>query len=149
RMPLQQRAGGEGQGNRRPIRILHFISNSHPSSYFPLIARHTDRERFVMYVASLGCAGGLQRDLREFGISTFAMGADQRTDYPTATLRLARWLRRHRIDVIHTHLFEASLVGLIAAKLARTELAIFTGHHSHEVPLHNRRALFEVDRFAA
>jgi glycosyltransferase involved in cell wall biosynthesis len=38
---------------------------------------------------------------------------------------------------------------LLAAKLARTKLAIFTGHHSHEVPLHDKRLLFEVDRFAA
>ena len=132
-----------------PIRIVHFISDSQPTGYFRLIARHTDHHRFKMEVGSLDRAGGLQEGLREIGIPTFALGATRRWSYPLATLRLALRLRRDRVDVLHTHLFEASLVGLLAAKLARTRLAIFTGHHSHEVPLHQRRLLFEVDRLAA
>jgi glycosyltransferase involved in cell wall biosynthesis len=131
------------------INVMHFISSSMGAGYFPLIARHTDHSRFNMQVGSLESAGGLQERLREVGVPTFALDADSRWSYPLATLRLARRLRRDRIDVLHTHLFDASLVGLLAAKLARTKLAIFTGHHSHEVPLHERRLLFEVDRFAA
>ena len=132
-----------------PISVVHFISNSHPTEYFRLIARHTNHRRFKMQVGSLDRAGGLQEGLREIGIPTFALRAESRWFYPLATLRLALRLRRERIDVLHTHLLEASLVGLLAAKLARTKLAVFTGHHSHEVPLHRRRLLFEVDRFAA
>ena len=132
-----------------PIRVLHFISNSHPSGYFPLIARHTDHRRFRMEVGTLDRAGGLQERVREVGIPAFALDCEARRRWPLATLQLARRLRRERIDVLHTHLLEASLVGLFAAKLARTKLAIFTGHHSHEVPLHDKRVLFEVDRFAA
>jgi glycosyltransferase involved in cell wall biosynthesis len=132
-----------------PIKVLHFISDSQPTGYFRLIAKHTDHGRFEMHVGSLDPADGLQEGLREIGIPTFALGAESRFAYPLAVLRLAGRLRRDRIDVLHTHLFEASLVGLAAANLARTKLAIFTGHHSHEVPLHKRRLLFEVDRFAA
>ena len=132
-----------------PIRVAHLISNSHPTGYFRLIARHTNHERFTMQVGSLDRPDGLQEGLREVGIHTFAMSSESRWMYPLATLRLAARLRRDRIDVLHTHLLEASLVGLLAAKLARTRLAIFTGHHSHEVPLHKRRLLFEVDRLAA
>ena len=131
------------------IRILHFISDAYSTEYFRLIARHTDHDRFDMRVASLRQSGGLQEGLDEIGIPTFALDAEQRTQYPTATTRLAWWLLRNRIDVLHAHLFEASIVGLAAARLARTRLGVFTGHHSHEVPLHQRRALFEVDRFAA
>ena len=119
------------------------------TEYFRLIARHTNHSRFAMQVGSLEAAGGLQEDLRGMGVPTFALGAKSRWSYPLATLRLAARLRNQKIDVLHTHLIDASLVGLIAAKLARTKLAIFTGHHSHEVPLHQRRLLFEVDRFAA
>jgi glycosyltransferase involved in cell wall biosynthesis len=132
-----------------PIRILHFISNSHPSGYFPAIARHADHGRFAIQVASLDRADGLQDELQEVGIPSFAIGAERRSEYAGAVVRLARWLTRHQIDVIHTHLFDASLVGLTAAQLARTRVAIFTGHHSHEVPLYQRRLFFEVDRFAA
>src|SRR3954451_4471387 len=132
-----------------PIRVMHFISSSNRTEYFRLIAKHTDHQRFAMEVGSLDGSGGLQEGLQEIGIPTFALGLEKRWLWPLATLRLA-WRRRgERIELLHTHLIEASLVGLAAAKLARTPLAIFTGHHSHEVPLHQKRLLFEADRFAA
>lgn len=142
----------EPGGRSRPgskVRVLHFISDSYPTEYFRLIARYTDHERITMQVASLHSAGGLQDGLQEIGIPTFAMDADRRSRYPGTVLRLARVLHRSQIDVLHVHLFDASLVGLLAARLARTPLRVFAGHHSHEVPLYKRRALFEVDRFAA
>ncbi len=133
----------------RRIRVLHFISSSHATEYFRLIARYTDHAKFELTVASLDGAGGLQAGLQELGSSTFALGIDRRAQYPRAIGQLARWLRHNRIDVLHAHLFEASFVGLLAARIARTPLGIFTGHHSHEVPLHHRRTLLEVDRFMA
>ena len=131
------------------IRVLHFISDSIETEYFRVIARHTNREIFTMTVASLEGTGALQRGLDEIRVPTFALGINRRAQYPRAIWQLARWLRRNRIDVLHAHLFEASFVGLLAAKLAGTPLGVFTGHHSHEVPLHHRRALLEVDRFMA
>jgi glycosyltransferase involved in cell wall biosynthesis len=131
------------------IRVAHFVSHSYPTEYFRLIARHTNHRRFEMQVGSLEGDGGLQEGLGEMDIPTFSLGVERRWLYPLATLRLALRLWRERVDVLHTHLFDASLVGLLAAKLARTKLAIFTGHHSHEVPLHQRRLFLEVDRFAA
>ncbi len=102
-----------------------------------------------MQVASLDDPGGLQTGLKGVGIPTFALGATRRGDYPVTITRLARWLRRNRIDVLHAHLFEASVVGLLAASAARVPLRVFTGHHSHEVPLHQRHALLALDRFMA
>jgi L-malate glycosyltransferase len=134
---------------RRRIRVLHFISESHPTEYFRLIARYTDHSRFAMQVGSLGRTGGLHRGLEEISIPTFALGAERRAQYPGAVMQLARSLRRDRIDVFHAHLFEASIVGLLAARIAGVKLRVFTGHHSHEVPLYNWRLLLEVDRFAA
>ncbi len=133
----------------RRIRVLHFISDSYSTEYFRLIARHTDHARFDMRVASLRTAGGLQQGLRQISIPTFALGADRRAAYPKAVAQLAWLLRRERIDVLHAHLFEASFVGLLASRVARVNLRVFTGHHSHEVPLYDWRLLLEVDRFVA
>jgi glycosyltransferase involved in cell wall biosynthesis len=133
----------------RRIRVLHLISESHPTEYFRLIARYTDHARFAIKVGSLGRAGGLQRGLEEISIPTFALGAEHRREYPRVVMQLAWSLRRERIDVLHAHLFEASVVGLLAARLAGVKLRVFTGHHSHEVPLYDWRLLLEVDRFVA
>jgi glycosyltransferase involved in cell wall biosynthesis len=131
------------------IRVLHFISDSQPTEYFRVIARHTDHRQFALAVGSLTGGGPLQASLHEIGVPTLALGVERRSEYPQAVVRLARLLTRNRVDVLHAHLFEASFVGLLAARVARVPLGVFTGHHSHEVPLHNRRALFEVDRFMA
>jgi hypothetical protein len=45
-------------------------------------------------------------------------------------IRLARILRRKKIDILHTHLFEPSVVGLLAGALARTPMLIETRHYS-------------------
>jgi glycosyltransferase involved in cell wall biosynthesis len=70
--------------------------------------------------------------------------------YPGAILKLASWLRREKVDVIQTHLYDASFVGLIAGQLARTPLIVFTGHHSQEIITYsqnfNRKLPLWLDR---
>jgi glycosyltransferase involved in cell wall biosynthesis len=57
---------------------------------------------------------------------------------------MARRLRRERATVLQAHLPVGSAVGLPAARLARTPLAIHTAHHSHELPYHGPKLrLFE------
>ena len=145
--PARRGHGASGAGE--PIRVLHLITNAHAADYFPLLVRHADRARFHLRVGTVEAAGDLHARLAELDVPTLALGAERREQYPRAALGLARWLRGHRVDVLHAHLLEASLVGLLAARLAGTPLGVFTGHHSHEVPLHQRRALLAVDRFAA
>ena len=51
-------------------------------------------------------------------------------DLPGAVWRILRFLRRQKTQVIHTHLFEANLAGLLAAWLAGIKRRIYTRHHS-------------------
>ncbi len=76
------------------------------------------------------------------GVSTFALGAAHRSEYPRAVMNLARMLRRRGVQVVQTHLVDGSLVGLTAARLARTPVAVMTAHHSHELPFHGRRLVW-------
>jgi glycosyltransferase involved in cell wall biosynthesis len=131
------------------VRILHLISSAGPHPYFELLGAHSDRSRFDVRLATVGSAGALQEDAARMALPTFALGADRRSGYPRAILQLARRLRRERIEVIQTHLLDGCFVGLAAARLARTPVAIFTAHHSHEIPLQGRRLLATVDRLCA
>jgi glycosyltransferase involved in cell wall biosynthesis len=73
--------------------------------------------------------------LREFmereGATCLSCSARGRTGYPSALVTLARFLRRERVDVLHTHLFEPSMVGLLAGVLARTPVRVTTRHYSN------------------
>src|SRR5262249_20164222 len=50
-------------------------------------------------------------------------------DLPKAISKIYRILKNENISVIHTHLFEATLSGMIAARLAGVENRIYTRHH--------------------
>ena len=47
---------------------------------------------------------------------------------PIIILRLAHWIRRQRIDIVHTHQTKAGFIGRMAARLAKTPVLIHTCH---------------------
>src|SRR5436305_11503012 len=77
----------------------------------------------------------------------WSLGISSRAAYPRGAVLLARRLRYPRIDVVHTHSLDASLVGLLAARLATRTLGIVTAHHAAETPLYGKRRLEMADRF--
>ena len=133
----------------RRIKVLHVITDAEPNAYFGLIAAGTDRDRFDVRFASLCSRGVLQDQLHDSGLPSAALGADHRRQYPQATIKLARMIRRSKIDVVQGHLLDACFVGLLAARLANAPAPVMTAHHCHEIPLIARRALTAVDRLSA
>ncbi|MGH9201719.1 MAG: hypothetical protein ACRD2A_10855, partial [Vicinamibacterales bacterium] len=57
---------------------------------------------------------GLRRSMESHGVPVFSCDCRSRAGYVLGMIRLARHLRRERIDIWHTHLFEPSVVGLAA-----------------------------------
>jgi glycosyltransferase involved in cell wall biosynthesis len=125
------------------IRVLHFIYSIPTVDFFRGLAKHHDRRLVDLQICTLDGPGPLQQALAELGIRGHALHCGRRPLYPLAVLKLARLLRRERIDVIHTHLFEPSLVGLLAGVFARTPARVMTRWYSdlHFVlgkPIHSR-----------
>src|SRR5262249_13979604 len=113
------------------LRILHFAQDSDTSGYFPQLARWHDRSRFKMYFATLNpMAPWLREYMESQGVHCFSCDSRRRIEYSLAMIRLARLLRRERIDILHTHLFEPSVIGLLAGALAQTRLRVVTRHYS-------------------
>ncbi len=142
-------SGHKRPGVDRPARVTHVITDPGPNAYFEMLGRHTDRSRFELSFAHLGGEGPMPEQVGALGLRASSLGADRRRDYPRAVLALAKRLRQERVDVVHTHLLDGSAVGLSAARLARTPVAIFTGHHSHEIPMHDWRPLTMLDQVCA
>lgn len=79
----------------------------------------------------VGCvirSGPLEAELREMGIPVVVFGRRGRLDIGLI-FRLAGWMRRERVMVVHTHLFTADTYGRIAARLAGVP-AVFSTVHS-------------------
>lgn len=83
------------------------------------------------------------------GVGYLSLDADSRLQYPAAVVRLARFLRRERIEVLQSHLFDAGVIGVLAARLARTPLTIVTRHHTDQVVLVGTALHIQLDRWMA
>src|SRR5215470_15910301 len=112
-------------------RLLHFAQDSDTSGFFPQLAKWHDRSRYKMFFATLNpIAPWLREYMVSQGVECFSCDCRKRAEYPLGIMRLAGFLRRNQIDILHTHLFEPSVIGLNAGLLARTPLRVVTRHYS-------------------
>jgi glycosyltransferase involved in cell wall biosynthesis len=122
-----------------PATILHVVELRAPNPWLNGIATYHDRARFRHVVVNLRERSDVAAALEERGLRTYALGATGRVSYPLAVARLTRLLRRERVDVVQTHLFEPSVVGLSAAFAARTPVRVVTRHYSDLTTVSGKR----------
>ena len=119
-------------------RVLHLIDRNADTSYFRLIARHHDRERYPVSIGSLETDGALQAAMRERGIPTFSLGAGSRRDYLSALRRLRAELDKQGASILHAHCFDPTLLAALVSRRSNVRF-VFTRHHSdHHIRLGKR-----------
>jgi len=131
----------------KQIKFCHLIDTS---AYNPLLynsVKFSNQEKFDYTVATLDPPNELQKQMRELNINLYSVNNSAGGNYLTNVSKLTRFFTREKFDIVQVHSFTASIAGLIAARLARVPIRIFTGHHSHEIPLHNNKKLTFVDGF--
>ncbi len=128
------------------MRVLHIITG--PLAFggaevmlYRLIAasRSGEMSHEVMSLTELGVVADR---IRELGVQTHALGMPRnrfRVPDPVKLVRLAKFIRKSRPDVVQTWLYHADLLGGLAAKLAGVP-RIFWGLHNCTVDrVHTRR----------
>lgn len=88
---------------------------------------NADRGDFRHTVVCLGGRGELAAVVEAAGIPVQVLRL-RRRHFPFSHLRLAAWLRRNQVDVVHAHMYEAALWGRLAGKLAGVPVLIATEH---------------------
>ena len=91
-------------------------------------------------VICLDSGGALLESVKDLGIKTFIAGRKPGTDMQLI-FRLARYFRRHRFHIIHTHNQAAHFYGGIAARVAGVPIVITTEHSRHNIDVSHRRIL--------
>jgi glycosyltransferase involved in cell wall biosynthesis len=89
--------------------------------------RHFDRERFHFTVACLYNNGSVGRQIEALGIPVFDMRMRSFGD-PAGLLRLWRFLRAERPDILHTHLFRANVWGRLIGRAVGIPVIISSEH---------------------
>lgn len=126
----------------RVINRYDFIDN---------VIRHADRSRLRMMACSMAPGTIEDTDYVAAGIPHWIIRGRTRTAYFQTVLRLARLLRRERVDILHTHHFDEALIGVLAAELSPRTRVVVARHYHDEVYLLTRglkrRAMLAIEGF--
>jgi glycosyltransferase involved in cell wall biosynthesis len=93
---------------------------------FAEVACGLDRSRWDVHVACVRAEGPLRARLEGVGLQPWSLGPSsfKSPGLAVAMLRLAAYLRRHAVRLVHCFDFYSNIVGVPAARLARTPVVI-------------------------
>jgi glycosyltransferase involved in cell wall biosynthesis len=118
--------------DRDRIRVLHFTRFINRHDFIDTVIRFADRNRFRLMACTLIKQTNIEAPQYETaGIPHAVLHCGERRQYLLAILRLAWLLRRCSVDVLHTHHYEETLIGVLAAKLAGAARVV-VGRHYHD-----------------
>lgn len=93
---------------------------------FAEVACRLDRTRWDLHVSCVRAQGPLRARLEAVGLQPWSLGPSsfKSPGLPVAILRLAGYLRRHAVRLVHCFDFYSNIVGVPAARLARIPAVI-------------------------
>jgi glycosyltransferase involved in cell wall biosynthesis len=112
-------------------KIVYIVSNVNKSLAFEWIAEKLDKSKFELSFLLMNPENSeLEIFLNKTGVPVKRLVYRNKKDIPTTLLKIRSYLKENRTDVVHTHLFDANIAGIIASKLAGIKKIIYTRHHS-------------------
>lgn len=118
------------------LRILYTVNRMDvggSQTHLVQVLRLLDRRRFEPMLCCLSGKGALLETARETGATVIGVGLG-RLKSPAAAgamMRLARFIRRERVDIVHNYLLRANVIGTLAARAARVPLVLTSKRGCH------------------
>ncbi len=132
------------------MKVLQFTSSSVDSEYMRNLGMGLAASGIELMCGTLFASGAeAPKWIGDAGAKYFCLNVKARAGFPLAVWKLAGVLRREKVDILQTHLYEASLAGMMAAKFARVPLKILTRHHTDQAHIIGRRLAIAADRWEA
>jgi sugar transferase (PEP-CTERM/EpsH1 system associated) len=141
--------------DRAPVKIVHVVLSLNVGGLERLVLKllaHTDRTRYAPLVCALDEPGVLAPELNRLGIPLQVMSRGSGLS-PRFAFRLADWLRREDVKLVHTHNASPHFYGAIAVQLLRARALrgdlprIVHTKHGRSEPENRRKVL--VNRIAS
>src|SRR5215204_1363109 len=104
----------------RVLQVIDKVGNAGAEMLLRTLAESIDHSRFELHICGLRPRPGSVTipALRELGVPVVVL--NQRTAYDLpALMALVRYVRRHKIDLIHTHLLAGDVMGRLAGFVTR------------------------------
>lgn len=135
----------------KEIKVCQVVSYSADSEYLRNLGHGLAGKGVSQLWVTLFDSGKEQPEWinRVKNVEYLCLGARNRYGFPYAALRLAKRLRQGKFNIVQTHLYEASLVGLLAGKLAGTHVKVLTRHHLDQALLIGKSLPIYIDKWEA
>jgi glycosyltransferase involved in cell wall biosynthesis len=127
--------------------VAFIISGIQKALAFEWIAEEWDwsRSRLSFVLLNPG-PSPLEEWLRQRQVPVYHVPYRGKGDLPKAIEQVYRILKKNKIGVVHCHLFDACLVGLLAARLAGVKKRVYTRHYATFHQVYFPRAVY-YDKF--
>lgn len=113
------------------VNVTYIISNVNKSVAFEWIATHLNKDKFNLEVILMNPhESELENFLKTQNVVVYRIKYSGKKDILKAIFLIYKILRKNLADVVHAHLLDASLAGLISGRLAGVKKRIHTRHHS-------------------
>jgi glycosyltransferase involved in cell wall biosynthesis len=103
------------------IKVMHIIADLSPGGAETMLYRvlsRMDPVRFENEVISLTSLGNIAQQIRAIGVPVRALAMKRGLPNPFQVVRLARWIRKSKPQIVQTWMYHADLLGGLAARLA-------------------------------
>lgn len=115
-----------------PIKVLHITSVDKENYYLNNLIDFTDGGEVDYSFVTFANDGDFVSEIRKRGKSAHALDSLSRSDYPGAARKLWKILKSANPDIVHTHLFDPTVIGLTLAKWQK-RATVYTRHHSDAI----------------
>jgi glycosyltransferase involved in cell wall biosynthesis len=123
--------------------ICHVASNVSYSLYFEAIGKFLDRDKYELKFVFLNPdETPIQRTMSEYGIEVDWIKYESKADLPKAISQLRKIFKTSKPNIVHTHLLDASLAGLVAAYFSGIRARVHTRHHATECHVYYPHAVY-------
>lgn len=111
-------------------KLVYIVSDIDKALHFEWIAPDLKNSFDLSFILIGRPASALEMYLRDQAIEVFPISYSGKLAMPLVWLKVLRILLHRRPDIIHTHLWTATLIGLTAGWVAGVRRRIYTRHHA-------------------
>lgn len=124
-------------------KVCFIISDVNQSHLLEEMGLSIDKYRYdVSFIFLAPSVPKIHESLQSAGQKVHFIRCSAKKDLPATIISLYTLLRDARPDIVHTHLFNASIAGLTAAMLAGIKRRVHTRHHSVEAHRYHPHAVY-------